>query len=469
MAPFLPPLHSATRAQSLLQRLRWPASWPGLAFGLVGIDLLALYGYLGQRLYLLNPIWVYLLVYALCFGLYVYAAGRLLPLLPRARPLTLFIVALGVLFRLCVLHAAPSLTTDMFRYVWDGRLTLHGINPFHWAPNAPALRPLRDATWEHMEYRPYNTIYMPVSQAVFALGYWLFGNNLTGYKAIYTLCDVGVMGLLLVMLRLLRRPPSQIIWYAWCPLPITEIALAGHQDVVGLLFLMLTFVLAAQPRTALWAAPTLVAAILTKGFALVLVPLFCRTYGWRFALCAALSLALMGLPLWLYLPDFLHGMKQYLANVHVNSGLFSEDNRLLARMTKQHYADATHVSDALIVLVTLWAARRPARSYADLLGRSFVALAVTLLVVPTLFPWYLIWVLPFVALLGSKPSWAFVLLSGTAVLLYTFYVSMTTYWWTPLAEYVPFYLLLAWEYRAWLLRRRAARERHAAQRDWRLA
>ena len=73
-------------------------------------------------------------------------------------------------------------------------------------------------------------------------------------------------------------------------------------------------------------------------------------------------------------------------------------------------------------------------------------LAVTLLVVPTLFPWYLVWVLPFLALLGRRPSWAFVLLTGLAALLYTYYVSMRAYWWTPLAEYVPFYALLLWEW-----------------------
>ena len=57
----------------------------------------------------------------------------------------------------------------MYRYVWDGRLTLHGINPYHYAPNAGPLRPLRDMDiWVPMEYKAYQTIYMPVSQGIFA-------------------------------------------------------------------------------------------------------------------------------------------------------------------------------------------------------------------------------------------------------------------------------------------------------------
>nr|MDQ2688395.1 hypothetical protein [Armatimonadota bacterium] len=85
----------------------------------------------------------------------------------------------------------------------------------------------------------------------------------------------------------------------------------------------------------------------------------------------------------------------------------------------------------------------------DLLRRSFAVLAVTLLVVPTLFPWYLIWLLPLLPLVGKRPSWAFVLLTGLSVLLYTYYIAQLAYWWTPVAEYVPFYLALAWEYARW--------------------
>ncbi len=62
-------------------------------------------------------------------------------------------------------------------------------------------------------------------------------------------------------------------------------------------------------------------------------------------------------------------------------------------------------------------------------------------------------------LLGKRPLYSFVLLSGLSVLLYTFYISMMPYWWMPIAEYVPFYLLLAWEIR---------RERRAG-RAWRCA
>ena len=424
---------------------------PLIWLGLTAADLLGFYVFLSRLLYPLNPVWGYLLVYAVCFGLYVFGAGCLMPAVPRAfsRSLLPLILSSAALFRLAALFAPPQLSTDILLYVWDGRLTLHGINPYHWAPNALTLRSLRDPLWNQMEYKSYQSIYMPVSQGIFALANALFGSNLIGYKFIYTLFDFGVIGLLLELLRRLRRPLTQIIWYAWCPLPITEVSMAGHQDIVGVFFLLLAFVLVMRSeRLVGWAALALVAAALTKGFALLLLPLFVQVHGRKFFLWAICGLIYLGMPLWVYLPQFIHGMNQYLENVHVNSGLFNWVNMALGLFSKHwSYWITEKLSDMAMLGAVFWSVRRPVTSYPDLLRRAFVVIAVTLFVIPTLFPWYLLWTLIFVPLLGQKPRYSFVLLSGLSVLLYTYYISMMAYWWTPIAEYLPFYLLLFWEFR----------------------
>jgi alpha-1,6-mannosyltransferase len=424
-----------------------------VALWIVMVDSLGLYGYLSQRLFLLNPVWLYLSIYGILFGFYAYAAGRIVPRIPEtyARQALWLILIGGVIFRLVALPTQPSLSTDMDRYVWDGRLTMHGINPYRWAPNAQTLRWLRDPVWDAMDYKSYQTIYMPVSQIVFAVCNFFFKNSLIGYKLIYTLFDIGVTALLLPILRALKRDPMHVIWYAWCPLPITEVSLAGHQDVVGVFFLMLTFVIILRKRNVWLAGVTLVCAVLTKGFALMLVPMMVRNYGKRFALAAAVSLIYFGMPLWVYLPQFLHGMNQYLDNVHVNSSLFNWTNMALLHVTSLHYEIANRLSQLAILTAAAWAAWRRASGYADLIRRAFIVLAVILMVVPTLFPWYLVWVLPFLPLVGKRPSWAFVALVCTIGLLYTYYISIKPLWWTPILEYVPFYLILAWEYAGWRL------------------
>ncbi len=434
----------------------WRLSLPGLTLGVTAADLLLVYGFLGQRLYPLNPVWVYLMLYAIAFGVYVYAAGRVVPALLKrdARAALPLILGGAALYRLAVVFAPPQLSTDIFLYLWDGRLINHGINPYHWAPNATPLRFLRDSVWNQAEYKSYQSIYMPVSQMVFALANALFGNNAIGYKFLYMLFDFGVIGLLLVLLKRLNRPLTQVIWYAWCPLPVMEVSLAGHQDIVGVFFLLAAFALAMRPKQqgrgwkyAGGVALLLVASVLTKGFALLLLPLFARVHGRAFTVWAACGLLYLGMPLWVYLPQFIHGMHQYLENVHVNSGLFGWTNLGLSYVTKHwHYAITEKLSDAALLGVTFWSVRRPVGSYAELLRRSFVVLAVTLLVIPTLFPWYLLWTIIFVPLLGRKPLYPFVLLSGLSALLYVYYYSFQAYWWVSAAEYGPFYALLAWEF-----------------------
>jgi len=419
---------------------------PLLALGFAALDLLAVYGFLGQRLYPLNPAWVYLLLYAIAFGIYVYAAGRLVPLLCPKNALGL-ILGGAALFRLAVVFAPPMLSTDIYLYIWDGRLINHGINPYHWAPNALPLQFLRDDIWSRAEYKSYQSIYMPISQGIFALANLLFGSNPIGYKCVYLLFDFGVIGLLLTILKRLNRPLTQVIWYAWCPLPITEVSLAGHQDIVGVFFLLAAFALAMRGgKTLAWTALLLAASVMTKGFSLLLIPLFARVHGRAFLVWAACGLLYLGMPLWVYLPEFLHGMHQYLENVHVNSGLFGWVNLGLSYVTKHwHYPITEKLSDAALLGVTYWSIRRPIDSYAELLHRALWVLGVTLLVIPTLFPWYLLWTLVFVPLVDDRPRFAFVLLSGTSVLLYVYYFSFQAYWWVSAAEYGPFYLLLAWE------------------------
>ena len=74
--------------------------------------------------------------------------------------------------RLLTLTAPPFLSTDMYRYVWDGRVQLAGINPYRYLPAADAARvparrrrSIRTSTAPTMRH----TIYPPAAQMIFAL------------------------------------------------------------------------------------------------------------------------------------------------------------------------------------------------------------------------------------------------------------------------------------------------------------
>ena len=412
----------------------------------IALGLFAIYVYTSFRDNLLAPVAIFFTLYSIAYVAYVYASVRVAPAAAAFNWLPWFIIGSGAVFRLVLVHSVPTLSTDMYRYLWDGQLTAHGINPFRWTPLDPRLSPLRDSRiWVPMEYKPYQTVYMSVSQAFFFLGHVLFGMKLWGFKLMYTTLDIGVMLLLRILLIRLGQPAYKVVWYAWCPLPIIEISLSGHQDVVGVFFLLLAFVLYSGNKTRS-AALSIAAATLTKGFALLLIPLFMRKSGWRFGLYAGAALVVLGLPQLIEAPAFLHGMKQYLNNVQVNGSIHAMLDGVLYYYTNKHIELANEITDLMIIICvgsTLW---RPIESLADLVRRALIIVCSCLLLVPTLFAWYLVWIIPLSACVGKRPSAGLILLTGTVLLSYSFYFSHETFWWAAWAEYLPVYALLAWEW-----------------------
>jgi alpha-1,6-mannosyltransferase len=84
-----------------------------------------------------------------------------------------FWLALGVAraLRVVLLTAPPILSSDIYRYVWHGRVQAAAINPYRYIPADPALAGLRDATvYPRINRADYaRTIYPPVAQMVFAV------------------------------------------------------------------------------------------------------------------------------------------------------------------------------------------------------------------------------------------------------------------------------------------------------------
>ena len=90
----------------------------------------------------------------------------------RLPPRTIWLVlGVAVAMRLLTLTAPPVLSSDLYRYVWDGRVQLAGINPYRYLPVADELAFLRDdAVYPHINRADYaHTVYPPAAQVIFAL------------------------------------------------------------------------------------------------------------------------------------------------------------------------------------------------------------------------------------------------------------------------------------------------------------
>jgi alpha-1,6-mannosyltransferase len=190
------------------------------------------------------------------------------------------VIAVAVLSRALLLTAPPFLSSDIYRYVWDGCVQAAGINPYRYVPADPALARLRDtAIYPNINRVTYaRTIYPPVAQMVFAAvgRIWdsVTGMRLTmlGFEALGIVCALN-------LLSLAGLPRERILIYAWNPLPLWAFASDGHVDAIVVGLLGAALLLRARHRDG-WTGAVLAGAVLAKFLPLVMAPAFLR--GGRF-------------------------------------------------------------------------------------------------------------------------------------------------------------------------------------------
>ncbi len=191
------------------------------------------------------------------------------------------VLSVAVACRLATLFSDPVLSSDVYRYVWDGIVQHAGINPFRYVPADPALAFLRDASdgniYPEINRATYaHTIYPPFAQIYF----WvvtLISPTMTMMKTAMVLCEGVTAWSLIVLLRALGRPREQIVLYAWAPVLIWEIAGSGHLDSLAMALIGLAFVARYRRRPVLTGV-FLALAVLSKLYPLVLFPALYERY-----------------------------------------------------------------------------------------------------------------------------------------------------------------------------------------------
>jgi hypothetical protein len=138
----------------------------------------------------------------------------------------------ALLLRLPLLPLPPTLSDDVLRYLWDGRVAAAGRNPYLLPPAAPELTPLRDDLWRRLPHRQIPTVYPPLAVAAFSIAARL-PFPILSWKLLVTGADLAACAILLRMARQLGLPAGRTIWYAWNPLVALEVAGHGHVDILG--------------------------------------------------------------------------------------------------------------------------------------------------------------------------------------------------------------------------------------------
>jgi hypothetical protein len=180
------------------------------------------------------------------------------------------VVAAGM--RLAALTAPPFLSTDVYRYVWDGRVQAAGISPYRYIPADPHLEDLRDPEIfpqiNRNNYAP--TIYPPVAEAIF-FAVTRVSESVTAMKAAMVGFEAVTFVLLLNLLAVEGLPTCRVVVYAWHPLALWEFAGNGHIDAALIAFVVAALWAAQRGRDAV-AGTALAAATLVKFYPALLLP-----------------------------------------------------------------------------------------------------------------------------------------------------------------------------------------------------
>lgn len=382
-------------------------------------------------------------------GLLTIAATAQAERTPTTRALWLILgVAIGL--RAYVLLFDPLLSSDIYRYVWDGKVQATGINPYRYVPADPALASLRDGTiFPHINRATTAvTIYPPVAQFFFLI-VTRIGENVTVMRLALVGCEAVTVAIIALFLRRMNRPVTRVVAYLWHPLPLWEIASSGHVDAL-MLALMLLGLWIALSGHALCGAALIAFSVLVKPYVATVLAGIWRPWDLKMPLVVIAIITLCYLPYlsvgWGVLGFLTQG---YLREEGISAGNDLWPLALWRLVFGEHHGDVVfYVATAALVLLFagLAVARRGDRPIASRLADINRLLLLTLLLLSPNYPWYFLAVTPFVALCGSLPNW-FV---SIAALLLTEQLDWDFYIPRMMTKSILFGgLVLAWAFATW--------------------
>jgi alpha-1,6-mannosyltransferase len=317
-----------------------------------------------------------------------------------------FGLALSALWHFQFLRMPPGLDDDIHRYVWDGRVQRLGYNPYIVVPSDPALASLHTSETRTLNNPEVPSPY-PAGAQLFFRAVTSIHESIFALKVAFVACDFAIVFVLLDVLRRTRQGAHWVLAYAWHPLLAIEVAGSGHVDIVGVLLLLVS----AASLLRHWrgvAAVSFGLAVAVKFLPLVLLPIYWKRVRMRDGALVAFVLGLLYVPFLSYGRIPIGSLGSYVQRFRFNDPVFATLERVAAPQV------VAGVAVLVGFLTAIWMRRKSAEG-------SSVAfawpMAASLLFAPVVYPWYLLWMLPFLRSTSSLP-----ILVWTLSILPTYYV-----------------------------------------------
>ncbi len=417
-----------------------------------------------------QTIFVFLVDYVLLFGSYVvtFVFCRSSDLESGNRFLQAVLVVFPLMFRMIMIMAETSLSTDIFRYMWDGMLLANGIDPYKYVPSSRQLQSFQNIYYyEIYDHKDELTVYPPVAQYLFSVSYALFGASQQGFKSVITIFDI-LNGLLiaLVIMKLGAKRTAYLgaMLYLWNPLVIVEFSGSGHVDAFAIFFLLLSIYMLLNLST-FNSAASLAASSMTKWITLPIIPFYLKAVFKqkpRFLLRAISSLVICSLVI--VLPfilnsgfNFVTSVAKFASNWRFESAL----SRLFVFILNANSLEEflvlkvlSYIMFAVLYVTIFFKARISGTAW--LIDYSILTVCLLYLIVPAVYPWYSIWLLALTSLRNGFRHWTSISSTGIAVVNYAqqfCQLSNVLFWGLYALWYVPvFAIILSYLPRSWILR-----------------
>lgn len=377
-------------------------TWLNLKGGLLAAVLIALGPLLG------SPAW-YLLIPAL---LLLGSWGRTEPRLG-----VLHLSVAGLLFAACVVQA-PDLSDDYHRYLWEGFVANQGYSPYEHAPNS-LYDELDHPSEGLVNHDSYTAIYPPMAQYLFRL------TDLIGSWKLVILT-------LLVAFCVRAKEREQRLLLVFSPIVLIEGVWNAHLDVIGVVPAF--FLVAALDENKPVKAGLALALMVGIKLLPVLFFPFCFLHfkgrdRWRFAAWAVLPVLLSYLPYMSHLPALFDSFRAYANTWQFNNAIYEAAILVMPVAAARMTMGIALISLLVILLVRPGGVRR----------KLCMVWMLLILLSPTFFPWYLLWLVPLVPL--ERRLWLH-LAYGASFLSYLILIDYRTVgvwqhsWWWLLPEWL---------------------------------
>lgn len=313
-------------------------------------------------------------------------------------------LGIGIGLRIVLLFALPNLSDDFYRFIWDGRLLNHGINPFLELPSFYYQNNLHSDfltpdLYAALNSPNYYTVYPPVLQLIFGCATFIFPSSVVGsvivMKLFLLFAELGTLFLLVRLLQHFQLPQKNVLLYALNPVALLEIMGNLHFEGIMIFFVLLS-IWALIRQKWLFSALAISVAIAAKLLPLMFLPFLIYRLQWKslsYFFVVGVSVLLLFSPLLnaVFIQHLSESIHLYFSHFEYNGGIYYALRWLgyqLAGFNMIQYI-SPWLSLTVFAAVVYTAVRTKERDFYQLPQNMLFALTAFYLLATTVHPWYI--------------------------------------------------------------------------------